>query len=115
MLKHIQAYNHIKFIIGQGLIVIITFKWQPVSFKPILGKIKKRSIDIQDTDIITVFGHDHPMCSHSTAKIQTFLSSEIFDPMPAVTHFFPLEGINEAIDIIHSGNAGKIILEIGSK
>ena len=48
-------------------------------------------------------------------QMQTFLSSGIFDPMPAVTHTFPLEDIQKALDVIHSGNAGKVILEIGSK
>jgi len=47
-------------------------------------------------------------------QMQTFLSSGIFDPMPAVTHTFPLEDIQKALDVIHSGNAGKVILEIGS-
>jgi threonine 3-dehydrogenase len=48
-------------------------------------------------------------------QMQTFLSSGIFDPMPAVTHTYPLEDIQKALDVIHSGNAGKVILEIGSK
>jgi threonine 3-dehydrogenase len=36
------------------------------------------------------------------------------DPMPVVTHRFPLEEIGEAIAVIKSGHAGKVILEIGT-
>jgi threonine 3-dehydrogenase len=36
------------------------------------------------------------------------------DPMPVVTHRFPLEDIGEAIAVIKSGQAGKVILEIGT-
>ena len=34
------------------------------------------------------------------------------DPMPVVTHRFPLERIAEAIGVIKDGKAGKVILEI---
>lgn len=37
-----------------------------------------------------------------------------FDPMPVVTHRFPLEAIADAIAVIKDGRAGKVILEIGS-
>jgi threonine 3-dehydrogenase len=34
------------------------------------------------------------------------------DPMPVVTHRFPLEQIAEAIAVIKDGKAGKVILEV---
>jgi threonine 3-dehydrogenase len=34
------------------------------------------------------------------------------DPMPVVTHRFPLERIADAIGVIKDGKAGKVILEI---
>lgn len=37
-----------------------------------------------------------------------------FDPMPVVTHRYPLERIADAIAVIKNGEAGKVILEIAS-
>jgi len=41
-----------------------------------------------------------------------FLRSGQFDPTPVITHRFPLEGFDEAIHAIKSGEAGKVIFEI---
>jgi threonine 3-dehydrogenase len=41
-----------------------------------------------------------------------FLRSGEFDPTPVITHRFPLEGAEEAIRAIKSGEAGKVIFEI---
>jgi threonine 3-dehydrogenase len=41
-----------------------------------------------------------------------FLRSGQFDPTPVITHRFPLEGADEAIHAIKSGEAGKVIFEI---
>ena len=43
-----------------------------------------------------------------------FLKSGELDPSPVVTHRFPLEGIAEAVEVIKDGQAGKVILEIGT-
>lgn len=40
------------------------------------------------------------------------LRTGLLDPRPVVTHRFPLEAIAEAIAVIKSGEAGKVILEI---
>ena len=45
--------------------------------------------------------------------MQTFLASGLFDPTPVITHQFPLEEIDRALGAIASGEAGKIVLEIG--
>jgi threonine 3-dehydrogenase len=37
-----------------------------------------------------------------------------FDPMPVVTHRYPLARIDDAIRVIRDGQAGKVILEIGT-
>jgi threonine 3-dehydrogenase len=42
------------------------------------------------------------------------LRSGQFDPRPVITHRFPLERIAEAIGVIKDGQAGKVILEIGT-
>ncbi len=82
--------------------------------------IPKEPVTINfSTDIIfkglTVYGVIGRRMYDTWLQMQTFLSSGIFDPMPTVTHTFPLEEIQKALDVIHSGNAGKVILEIGSK
>jgi len=43
-----------------------------------------------------------------------FIKSGEFDPSPVVTHRFPLEGIAQAVEVIKDGQAGKVILEIGT-
>ena len=45
-------------------------------------------------------------------QITQFLRSGQFDPMPVVTHRFPLAEHAEAIRAIKSGEAGKVIFEI---
>jgi threonine 3-dehydrogenase len=46
--------------------------------------------------------------------MQRFLRSGAFDPKPVITHRFPLDRIDDALAAIKSGDAGKVILEIGS-
>ena len=46
--------------------------------------------------------------------MQRYLRAGQLDPMPVVTHRFPLEKIADAIQVIKDGQAGKVILEIGS-
>ena len=46
--------------------------------------------------------------------MQRFLKNGQLDPMPVVTHRFPMEQIAEAIAVIKDGQAGKVILEIGA-
>jgi threonine 3-dehydrogenase len=46
-------------------------------------------------------------------QMRTFLASGQLDPWPVVTHTFSLERIDDALEAIRSGEAGKVILEIG--
>jgi threonine 3-dehydrogenase len=46
-------------------------------------------------------------------QMSRFLRSG-FDPRPLVTHRYPLERIDDAIRVIRDGQAGKVILEIGT-
>lgn len=41
-----------------------------------------------------------------------FLRFGAFDPTPVITHWFPLEAVDEAMRVIRSGEAGKVIFEI---
>jgi len=64
---------------------------------------------------LTVYGVIGRKMYDTWLQMQAYLSSGRFDPMPVVTHRFGLEEIQKALDVIHSGEAGKVILEIGSK
>jgi threonine 3-dehydrogenase len=46
--------------------------------------------------------------------MQRFLKNGQLDPRPVVTHRFALEQIEDAIAVIKGGEAGKVILEIGT-
>ena len=45
--------------------------------------------------------------------MQAFIGSGLFDPSPVITHTYPLEQIDDALAVIRSGQAGKVILEVG--
>jgi threonine dehydrogenase-like Zn-dependent dehydrogenase len=47
-------------------------------------------------------------------QMQRYLRSGIFDPRPVITHRFKLDQIDDALAAIKSGDAGKVILDIGS-
>lgn len=46
--------------------------------------------------------------------MRRYLRSGQLDPRPVITHRFPLERIADAIQVIKDGQAGKVILEIGT-
>ncbi len=46
--------------------------------------------------------------------MQRFLRSGQLDPRPVITHRYPLDRMTDAIEVIKEGQAGKVILEIGS-
>ncbi len=45
-------------------------------------------------------------------QMTRFLRSGAFDPSPVITHRFPLDAVDEAMRVIRSGEAGKVIFEI---
>ena len=45
-------------------------------------------------------------------QMTRFLRSGNFDPRPVITHRLPLEAVDEAMALIRSGEAGKIIFEL---
>jgi threonine 3-dehydrogenase len=63
---------------------------------------------------ITVYGVIGRKMYETWNQMQRFLRSGIFDPRPVITHRFPLERIDDALAAIKSGDAGKVILDIGS-
>ncbi|MDH3495496.1 MAG: L-threonine 3-dehydrogenase [Gemmatimonadota bacterium] len=62
---------------------------------------------------VTVYGVIGRRMYETWHQMRTFLSSGRLDPTPVITHRFPLEQIDEALEAIASGAAGKVILEIG--
>jgi threonine 3-dehydrogenase len=63
---------------------------------------------------VTVYGVIGRRMYDTWHQMRTFLGSGRLDPMPVVTHRFPLERIDDALEAIASGAAGKVILEIAA-
>jgi threonine 3-dehydrogenase len=61
---------------------------------------------------ITVYGVVGRRMYDTWIQMQQFLRSGQFDPTPVITHRFPLEKHAEAIAVIKSGEAGKVVFEI---
>ena len=62
---------------------------------------------------VTVYGVVGRKMFETWHQMRSFLSSGLLDPTPVITHQFPLARIDEALEAIRSGTAGKVILEIG--
>ncbi len=45
-------------------------------------------------------------------QMTRFLRSGEFDPSPVITHRYPLEAYEDAIQAIKSGEAGKVVFEV---
>jgi threonine 3-dehydrogenase len=61
---------------------------------------------------ITIYGVVGRRMYDTWLQMTRFLRSGQFDPRPVITHRFPLEGAEDAIRAIKSGEAGKVIFEI---
>jgi threonine 3-dehydrogenase len=61
---------------------------------------------------LTIYGVVGRRMYDTWHQMTRFLRSGEFDPTPVITHRFPLEGADEAIRAIKSGEAGKVIFEI---
>ena len=61
---------------------------------------------------ITVYGVVGRRMYETWIQMTQFLRSGQFDPMPVVTHRFPLSDHAEAIRVIRAGDAGKVIFEL---
>jgi threonine 3-dehydrogenase len=62
---------------------------------------------------ITIYGVVGRRMYDTWHQMTRFLRSREFDPTPVITHRFGLEEADEAIRAIKSGEAGKVILEVG--
>jgi len=61
---------------------------------------------------ITIYGVVGRRMYQTWHQMTRFLRSCNFDPTPVITHRFPLDGYDEAIRAIKSGEAGKVIFEV---
>jgi threonine 3-dehydrogenase len=63
---------------------------------------------------LTLYGVTGRKMYETWHQMRRFLRAGQLDPRPVITHRFPLECIGEAIQVIKAGQAGKVILEVGS-
>jgi threonine 3-dehydrogenase len=61
---------------------------------------------------ITIYGVIGRRMYDTWHQMTRFLLSGEFDPTPVITHRFPLEGFEDAMRVIKSGEAGKVVFEI---
>ena len=62
---------------------------------------------------ITIYGVVGRRMYDTWHQMTRFLRSGMFDPTPVITHRFPMSAADEAIRAIKSGEAGKVVFEIG--
>ena len=79
--------------------------------------IPSKTIDIDfASEIIfkglTVYGVVGRKMYETWHQMTRFLRSGAFDPTPVITHRLPLEAVDDAMALIKSGEAGKVIFEI---
>jgi len=63
---------------------------------------------------LTLYGVTGRKMYQTWHQMRRFLRAGQVDPLPVITHRYPLEQIAEAIQVIKDGQAGKVILEVGS-
>ena len=61
---------------------------------------------------LTIYGVVGRRMYDTWHQMTRFLRSGEFDPTPVITHRFPLDEVDEAMRVIRSGEAGKVIFEI---
>jgi len=62
---------------------------------------------------LTLYGVTGRKMYETWHQMRRLLRGGQLDPRPVITHRFPLEAIEQAIQVIKDGEAGKVILEIG--
>lgn len=61
---------------------------------------------------LTIYGVVGRRMYDTWIQMSRFLRSGRFDPTPVITHRLPLEAVDEAMRVITSGEAGKVVFEI---
>jgi threonine 3-dehydrogenase len=65
------------------------------------------NIVLKEAKVMGVFGRE---VWRTWWQVRTLLDTGRFDPMPIITHRFPLAEYEKAFELAHSGEAGKILL-----
>ena len=86
------------------------------------GKVQMLGIPAKPMDVdfatevifkgITIYGVVGRRMYDTWHVMTQFLRSKHFDPTPVITHRFPIDQFDDAIEAIKSGDAGKVIFEI---
>ena len=63
---------------------------------------------------LTLYGVTGRKMYETWHQMRRFLRAGQLDPRPVITHRFPLECIADAIQVIKTGQAGKVILEVAA-
>jgi threonine 3-dehydrogenase len=61
---------------------------------------------------ITIYGVVGRRMYDTWIAMSRFLRAGIFDPTPVITHRFPLDAVDDAMRVITSGEAGKVVFEV---
>jgi len=113
---------------GLGVDVVLEMSGVPAAIHQALklvrvgGRVQMLGIPAKPMDVdfatevifkgITVYGVVGRRMYETWIQMTQFLRSGQFDPMPVVTHRFPLSEHAEAIRVIKAGDAGKVIFEV---
>ncbi len=113
---------------GLGVDVVLEMSGVPSAIHQALelvrvgGRVQMLGIPSQSIEVnlatevifkgITIYGVVGRRMYDTWHQVTRFLRSGMFDPTPVITHRFPLEAADEAIDAIRTGAAGKVIFEI---
>src|SRR6185503_9025493 len=95
---------------------------QPFALVRVGGRVQMLGIPSKPIDVdfateiifkgLTVYGVVGRRMYDTWLSMTRFLRSGQFDPSPVITHRFPLDALDEAMRVIKSGEAGKVVFEI---
>src|SRR3984957_2989518 len=113
---------------GYGADVVLEMSGVPAAIHPALdlvrvgGRVQMLGIPAKPMDIdfarevifkgITIYGVVGRRMYDTWIQMTRFLRAGTFDPTPVITHRFPLEAVDEAMRVIKSGEAGKVVFEV---
>jgi threonine 3-dehydrogenase len=114
---------------GQGADVVLEMSGVPAAIHQAFalarpaGRVNMLGIPAKALDVdfaseiifkgLTVYGVVGRRMYDTWHQMSRFVASGLFDPTPVITHRLPLEAVEEAMHLISSGDAGKIIFTIG--
>ena len=114
---------------GEGVDVVCEMSGHPLAIRQAMesvrpgGRVQLLGIPQHEVPVriadhvifkgLTIYGVVGRKMFETWHQMQSFIGSGLFDPTPVITHTYPLDQIDDAIAAIRSGEAGKVILEIG--